>query len=85
MHERQAKHGNFACRDCNDTGLKYQGNGHRMAGYPWAEGHVSVACTCKKGRELDVPDDSMAKERAARDEADRLMQERDNGYEDPDY
>ncbi len=85
MPEQQAKYPNYACRDCKDTGLKYEGNGHRMAGYPWAEGHVSVACTCKKGRELSVPDDSVAKERAAQETADRLMQEREHGHEDTYY
>lgn len=73
MQTEQAKDKIYACHDCKDTGLKYQGNGHRVAGYPWAEGHVLVACTCSKGQALNVPDDSVDKERAAQETADMLM------------
>ena len=34
------------CPSCRDTGMKYEGNGHRMSGYPYAEKYVSVACGC---------------------------------------
>ncbi len=36
------------CPSCKDTGMTYEGNGHRMAGYPYAEQHVAVACGCRR-------------------------------------
>ena len=41
------------CETCNDTGMKYEGNGHRMSGYPYAEMHTAVVCGCPLGRAID--------------------------------
>lgn len=42
------------CPSCNDTGMTYEGNGHRYAGYPYAEHHVAVSCSCHLGKALDA-------------------------------
>lgn len=41
------------CDRCKDTGMTYEGNGHRMQGYPFAERNVSTSCSCDLGRALD--------------------------------
>jgi hypothetical protein len=61
----------YACRICKDTGLTYEGTGHRMAGYPWAEKNVAVSCNCEAGKRLDEQDrTSFERERAAQEAAD---------------
>ncbi len=37
------------CTSCRDTGMTYEGNGHRMASYPYAEKHTAVRCGCSIG------------------------------------
>ncbi len=61
----------YACQICKDTGLTYEGNGHRMVGYPFAEQGVAVSCVCEAGKRLDEQDRSaFERERAAQEEAD---------------
>ncbi|GAB5434763.1 MAG: hypothetical protein EpisKO_41330 [Epibacterium sp.] len=68
---------NAACRSCSDTGLVFVGTGHRMSSYPWAEKFATDACTdCARGRALNAPDDSVAREEKAQRQADDLMAER---------
>lgn len=42
------------CVNCKDRGMTYAGNGHRAAGYPFAEVGVAVSCSCDLGKALDA-------------------------------
>ncbi|MFV1593305.1 hypothetical protein VWZ88_12660 [Phaeobacter sp. JH20_36] len=64
------------CPHCQNTGLTYEGNGHRMIGYPFAEKHVSVSCSCAIGQLLDALEPgAIEREREAIAIADDLMRE----------
>ncbi len=58
----------MTCTICHNTGLRYEGTGHRMGGYPFAESHTTTECTCAAG-------DALVKER--KDAAARRELERD--------
>jgi len=42
------------CVNCKYTGMTYVGNGHRAAGYPFAELGTAVSCSCDLGKALDA-------------------------------
>lgn len=44
----------MTCPRCSDTGMAYEGNGHRMSGYPYAEKYTAVSCSCDLGKALDA-------------------------------
>ena len=66
------------CKQCSDTGMWYDGNGHRKTGYPLAEGHVSKPCSCAAGRKIRQQNartcfpDSVLFEVAEREQAERM-------------
>lgn len=61
----------YDCHRCNDTGLTYEGSGHRMAGYPYAEKTVMASCNCAAGQRLDAQErGGIERERAAQEAAD---------------
>lgn len=64
-------HTDTVCKECNDTGLTYEGSGHRMVGYPYADQNVAVSCNCDAGKRLDEQDScGVDRERAAQEAAD---------------
>lgn len=64
----------FSCSKCKDTGLTFEGTGHRMSAYPYAEKHSLTSCICAAGKRLDAQEGGfLARERAAQTAADDLM------------
>ncbi len=42
----------MTCPQCHNTGLRHEGTGYRMRGYPYAERNTATECNCPAGDAL---------------------------------